>query len=466
MKLNSLIDNIRDSIITGLGKKVSVSDRSLLNVLISDYDRGLPADTSAQDAGNGFLGKVRKTLRYCLVPSGGDKFPFSRLAVRVLLLLTFLPLFAVYVLIWLVELLFGRGVSLFRVMRSPRTNMLISLSILVGGITLVVSMIVFFINDVMLYAPQRDINPKGALTITQPCHREHSIFMFNSATLWADTGIDLVEGDVVTISGSGSFDSSIWDKNVKAKNNASPQYSLINIAYDHRNSVKGMESDTRFCLFNDTTDKDNLPRFGSLLYQIRPSRRQCVYLNTDTFSPIRQAKIDEAVGVLDENFTVRESGTLFVCVNDIYLTPEIVDSMFYRRPDSVLCIKPEARSALELYVNDSNGSVFSADSLYKKLRVLAETPEGRANWLYDNCGDILLSIRVERNIWTGSTLGPTDKIYSCVFRGLENVFFPSSNILRTMIIMGLCILAWLIFDRCAGLALRYKSTKNNKHGIR
>lgn len=463
MKLNSLIDNIRDSIVTGLGKKVSVSDRSLLNVLISDpYIDSTPEDTEGA-TGKSFRSRARALAKYCLTPLKSDKFPLSRLALRLVLLLTFLPLLLIYVLIWLMELLFGRKITLRSVMRSPRANMLISLSIIVVAVTGLVSMIVFFVNDVMLYSPQRDINSKGALTITQPCQREHSIFMFSSASLWADTGIDLIEGDVVTISGSGSFESSIWDKKAKAEKNEKPQYSLINIAYEQRGTEREPGAVTKYCIYNESSDSiDNPPRFGSLLYQIRPSQRQCVNANTASFSPICQARVDGAMGVLDERFTVRNPGTLYVCVNDIYLTDSIVESMFSLEDDSVWSIKPEATGTLELYAKKdmTNRSV---SELRDNLLALAGTPDGRANWLYDNCGDILLSIRVERNIWSGTTLGAVDKAYSYVFRSMENIISPDRNGLYAFLIFGLCILAWLIFDRSVGVAMRYKSKDNSRN---
>ncbi len=458
MKLDSLIDNIRDSIVTGLGKKVRVSDKSLLNVLISDIGSDESDKAPEDDNSGNSISRIWKGVRAYITPRWNLRFPMSRLALQALLLLALLPLLVIYSIVALLNLLLGKKCSLWSVMHSPRINMLISLSIMVGVITILVSMFVFFINDVMLYSPERDINSKGALTITQPCHREHSIFMFNSATLWADTGIDLVEGDIVTISGSGSFDSSIWDKTDNAQKNFKPRYSLVNIAYDDRSENQFSYSDIQFCIFNDTTDRDNLPRFGSLLFQIQPTRRKCVNMNSDTLRPICQAHLNPSSGVLNEQFKVRKSGTLFVAVNDIYLSTDIVESMFVCDSDSVWHVAPGAESSLELYLTPSQPTDSMLNNeislLHHKLLSLASSPEGRGHWLNDNCGDILLSIRVERNIWSETTLGPVDKIYSYVFRGLENIMFPDQHTLRALIILGLCIVAWLILDFGIGKVMR------------
>lgn len=466
MKLNSLIDNIRDSIVTGLGKKVRVSDKSLLNVLISDISNDNADPAYEKETGSDSMGRIMDVIHNYMIPRWDLRFPITRLALQYLLLLTLLPFVVVYALIAFVNLLFGRKKSIWEVMHSPRINMLISLVILVGAVTVLVSMFVFFINDVMLYSPQRDINSKGALTITQPCHREHSIFMFNSASLWANTGIDLVEGDIVTISGSGSFDSSIWDKTANAHKNFKPRYSLVNIAYDDRTENEFSASDTEFCIFNDTSDVNNPPRFGSLLFQIQHSQNKCVNSNSDSIRQIYQAHLNPASGVLEERFKVRKSGTLFVCVNDIYLSKDIVDSMFECDTDSVWHIAPGAESALELYLgaHQSNDTITAGyiAGLRENLLALASTPEGRGHWLHDNCGDILLSIRVERNLWSESTLGSVDKIYSYIFRGLENLIFPDSNTLHALFILSLCVIAWFMLDVCIGKLVRHCINMKNR----
>lgn len=460
MKLDSLIDNIRDSIVTGLGKKVRVSDKSLFNVLISDIGDDKTSVSDAKPA-KGFWQRTGEVAKHYLTPNWQLRFPLTRIIIQALLLLTLLPLFAIYALIAAVGWLLGRRTSIWHVMHSPRTNMLISCTIFVAVITVLVSMLVFFVNDVILYSPQRDINSKGALTISQPCHREHSIFMFNSATLWADTGIDLVAGDMVTISGSGSFDSSIWDKTIKADKNERPKYSLVNIAYADVPKDKTIRSsDVQSCIFNDSTDENNPPRFGSLLYQIQPSQRRCVNKDTTDSRSIFQAKLDPSTGVLNERFKVEHSGTLFVCVNDIYITPELVDTMFAVTKDSIWSVREDYKSTLALYVDPGaltdtvkNGHI---SQLRQKLVTLASTSDGKGQWLHDNCGDILLSIRVERNIWSSPAMGPVDKIYNAVFRGLESLVFPTSGTMHGLLVFVLCIVAWLIVDWLTGRVMSHK----------
>lgn len=458
MKLNSFIDNIRDTIATGSSKNVKIVDRSLLNLLISDEGN---ADSNTNINESSFR-DMRNIVRRYLQPNWALRFPVTHLLGNIILVLSMAALLPIYGLMALLGGLTSHKISLSRAIHSPRTNLVIVISALVAVIVLVVSMMVFFINDVMLFSPERNTNMMGALTISQPCYRQHSIFMFNSATHWADTGIDLVKGDVVRISGSGSFYSSISDKRISAEKNTRPRHALNNIAYTDTTSTN--QDGHPYYIYNEVVD-GNIPRFGSLLYQIAPSRRACI--NNDEgdgpkcqTSGIRQANYDLIDGVLNEEFIVKESGTLFVCVNDIYLSRQNVEEMFHTTQNDTV-INANAKSMFKEWTDS-----ITPNELYLRMTALSRTETGRELWFEDNCGDILLNIQIERNIWSSPRLGSLDKMYSSAFRGLENVVNGNRGIRSMLIIFALCTAGWLMTDYMVGLTIRgrqKKKTINSTH---
>ena len=100
-------------------------------------------------------------------------------------------------------------------------RLLLVLAALVVGITFILHYSFVLIKDSLLFQGEINVNEKGALLPTKSFEREYGIFLFNTSELWADTGIRVEKGDLLRISASGAFHSSVGDLYAYAKDNTS-----------------------------------------------------------------------------------------------------------------------------------------------------------------------------------------------------------------------------------------------------
>ena len=166
---------------------------------------------------------------------------------------------------------------------------------------ILVSMILFFVFDVILFEPRVYTTTNGTTVITQPCGIEQAFFIHNSANYWTNSGIDIVEGDRITLSYSGSFYSTLRDLADASK------YSEV-VKYDW-SSVYRVENTPRsivnYCSFNDS-----LAYIGSLLYRIGNNKE------TEKETNARQMNFSDG----KFSFDAPCGGPLQISVNDIYIS--------------------------------------------------------------------------------------------------------------------------------------------------
>lgn len=278
---------------------------------------------------------------------------------------------------------------------------------LILALSLVLGAFIFFIGDVLLYRPQVRINAQGAFIPTNSCGREYALFMFNSADVWADTGIQLRCGDRIKISASGGFHSSISRLHDAARENYRPRYSW----YDSHTRDAGANIDgsgTENCIY---TGPDAY--FGSILYQIGPEAVECACENeAEEGSAIRQLSRRDGSAFRE----VIENGILRFTVNDIYLTDRVIERLERhnrmlvgsrtadgRLSDERLCIPYDstarrliAEETLQLYfVTPDSTSLCIAG---KEFRDHFRDPDRRKVWFEDNVGEILLNIEIQRKL--------------------------------------------------------------------
>lgn len=370
MDLNSLIDTIKRSIITGTSADVEINDKSLLSGLMGE------------DAGGGgrpFWRRVLAGWRF----DRRDRFPVSMLLCRTLWVLFSLFVSLFYFLAsLLMMLLTGKWKERST---SPRLNAVLFVSTIIVYIVMIAGMVSFFFTNVLFFSPDNHANGAGALVVKQPCGKEHYVFLFNTADCWVNTGIDLVEGDRFAVSASGEFYGRVQDLVDKAKSNE-----VLPFAY---NSPLPRDVDSsgvsRYCMYGVQEGSDSA-RFGSILCQIQPDIRPCICEYND--STIRKDTTDGRLGriiqlrvdSLDEGlneFVADRSGLLHVSVNDIYLSRSNVEA-----------IKGSADPALQASLGIDSSFVYE------------EGVEER--WFADNIGEILMNVVVTRNAATASLLEP------------------------------------------------------------
>lgn len=201
-------------------------------------------------------------------------------------------------------------------------------------VAMLISFFVFFINDVLLFENAPKINESGAIIPERSCNRQSVLFLFNSAEKWANTGIQLQEGDEIKISYSGGFNSDIAGLVNSAKTNDTLRYKWVSFS----NPDKHSKSDD--LLF----DKSKGGYFGSLL-RVIAGEMGVTENDMDNIVQVEQEKTDE----------ITENGTLYLSVNDIFPT------------DSIMKNKYGVINNPNAFFNDNLGDVLVVIDIKRKL---------------------------------------------------------------------------------------------------
>lgn len=384
MDLNSLIDTIKRSIITGTSADVEINDKSLLSGLMGE---------DAGGGGHPFWRRVLAGWRF----DRRDRFPVSMLLCRTL-----------WVLFGFVVSLFYFLASLFMMLltgkwkersTSPRLNAVLFVSTIIVYIVMIAGMVSFFFTNVLFFSPDNHVNGAGALVVKQPCGKEHYVFLFNTADCWVNTGIDLVEGDRFAVSASGEFYGRVQDLVDKAESNEVLPFDYNRPLPD---SVRYVSA-SRFCMYRVKEGADSA-RFGSILCQIQPDVRPCI-CDYDSVGDKRGRIIQLRVDSLDvglNEFVADTSGLLHVSVNDIYLSSS-----------NVKAINAVDDPALKASLGITDSIVYKEDM------------EDR--WFADNIGEILMNVVVTRNAASASLLEPEGMMQSFYNYVDECVASPSKR---------------------------------------
>lgn len=404
MWLNSLIDTIKRSIITGTSANVKIVDKSFFAELLGE-------DNNPDIKGNESLG-IKPFWKYDTT----KRFPFFAALLR-LLYACFMCIVALFY--WIASVVCWIFTGEWKSKRtSARLNAIIFISMIIVYIVLIVSMLAFLINNVLLFPPNSNINSRGAITMNQPCGREHTVYLFNTAICWANTGVEVLDGDIVEITTSGSFYGRITDLNDKNRDNAKLNFNWNNTAYP-----MGIGKFDSLCIY-----KESDARFGSLLCHIHSESAENAY-DSDSCKTIIQLASGQK-----NSFTAHQSGYLYVTVNDIYLT------------DAVL------------------KKITESDTLKQELLPYGEKnfqQTARQNptlWFNDNLGEILLNISISRNVIKndGSTVSPG--IYSRLYRLIEQEANSDEKWLHLAIAIG-SITILLSADYYCGRAIRRRKNR-------
>lgn len=340
MKFEALIDSIKQSIATGISTPVRIVERTLLLDVISE-----------------------------------NTLPGPR----------YIPLKSAKGLEWIKAIIHNIKAYLIYISHSPYLNFIILLSAVVVSLLLLVAMISFFLSQVILPNPNQYVNDRGTLVFNQPLATEHYMFLLNSTDLWADSGIELIKGDKVEITVSGSFYSDIGGLCDSTIANSCLKYK-----YFHQNpKIKEKEkTDISKYLICETE------AIGALLLRIH--RPVAISWPLDSCPAIKGITRNENTHEI--SFVAPTSGILQFAVNDILLTSkERIDSIAKELPD---LIQPSDTSNLHLYLDKYR---------YNMVR----------KWFDDNCGELLINVKVSRNVAKKANIPFYDKIFISLMRILD-----------------------------------------------
>lgn len=211
---------------------------------------------------------------------------------------------------------------------------------LVMSVTFILHYSIVYIRDVLFYKAELEANSMGAFTPRTGTGTEYGFFLFNTAELWANSGIRISKGDEVSISMSGAFHSSFADLVHDAEsNNSSPVIRWIGMSKNnentaHQEKVSPEKADPKYYLYDQwyqrkteskkdskqKTDKEKpKPCFGAALCAIAPE-----YFSGDPLDPMLDIHV-----LNGKTFTAKSSGVLRFAVNDVVLNDDIICRMIY-----------------------------------------------------------------------------------------------------------------------------------------
>lgn len=439
MDINSIIDNLKTSIASGNNGRIKLTDHSYLLDLLGDND-------SQQDENNRFSRAVTwKDYK-------DHRFPMTWLVMKFLEYIVKNIIFAFYWIASKFRLLFVGKSNERDLSASPRFNFIIFIAVITLYIVAVITMVVFYFSSVLLFNPNSGSNDRGAISIPQPCGEEHYLYLFNTATYWANTGIKVLKGDEVTITASGSFYSNIADMEESAKDNKKMLYQRIFPSKSNSNDSTP-DSTKELCMYyyNNKGGKDSFnARFGSLLVQIKDDYKGPDFTSADGHI----FQLDTIRNGVAPHFVVDTPGVLNFAVNDIYLSERVmkklinnydfIDSLlknkFYNQPETMLAkIGGMEKHSRRSFLGEKLGLMDSCqlDTFFCKAKMRPEL------WFDDNVGEILLNITVSHHAINSGIFTPT--LFAKSYRLLGH-YFGDQDAWSTLLLVIISLFLWFFVD--------------------
>lgn len=408
----SLISAIKDAIFTETPSDVTINERSFISVML--------------DSSNNV--SFKEDFRW---PSyKGKSLMLTRYLIHIIV--TYVVLGAIWLLYFFYSVIHWIMTGRWRGTKSSSgINFVIGATVLIITIIILIYILAFLIKDVVLSPNNARINNKGVITVDQPCLETHSFFLLNSATFWTSTDIQISEGDDVIITASGSMYSDIDDMYNAADSNRMLKYprSIFapNISFKE-------DYDAKYCVYGRGKNDKN-PQFGSLLYQISTNHKGYVPYNIDK-DIVKQ--MDFYNKDYEYSFPAEYSGVLYLAFNDILLD----DTIFNR-------IKKDSLKST-IWKDLQRIPIKCADSIVDEQI-----------WFKDNLGEVLVNVRIEKNIWR-SDLPWYKKPLVLAFRKINHL---SIHWLSACFIILSAILLWLVFDGIIISNICKKRTVNHNNKI-
>ena len=297
------------------------------------------------------------------------------------------------------------------------------LTLLIVTLWLIIDFTIFLVNDVIFFREDINVNQSGVLMPSKACRTEQAMFLFNTSDLWANTGIQLHEGDRIKISASGAFHTAIRDVNDSAMKNKRLRHEWISVNGNCLYPINDNEENTLLTLSPGSP-------FGTLLYQIRGDGEPClsdwskdITLNLSSDTNIDEDRIKSIKDTLATELGVKtfksgnkyiditQNGILHLSVNDIYLNDKVIDEFEKRN----LKIAREKSLTTKSKLSESEDLAVPAD--YKSYFMLFHTDTIDSNsiyiagekfrnffkkyrdvWFKDNIGQIAVMLDIQRQI--------------------------------------------------------------------
>lgn len=266
------------------------------------------------------------------------------------------------------------------------------LILVIGAAIMMITTILYYgiryINDVILFDNQLIINNQGAFNPKKSMNCEYALYLFNTAELWANSGIQVNAEDKIRINFSGAYNSWVEGTIWAANNNKELEYSWVS-------SSDIIKTDTtlggNYCISRGSPDFG----FGSAMYAIvsesgslQSDPLQLSLKHNKLLDSLRACDVEHKTDSLWVSDIVLwkqtdnrgfhragKTGNLYFAVNDMYFQNDKEIEDYYSDPNTE---KPDGTLYTQKDINSLKG----------KLRHCYD----------DNLGQLLVSIEIQRHV--------------------------------------------------------------------
>lgn len=276
------------------------------------------------------------------------------------------------------EIEITRYKAIVRAFNEPKklAKLIIVIALIITLVFLGVTLIALVVKS---YYPYKTVNSNeyGA-TVIENEDNEVIYWLFNSADLWANSGIEVKEGDVISVRTSGAFHTAIHHLVQDADTNRNLRDRWLDpMGGSHGGPKDSIRGKFRISLAAE---------FNTILMQVIPSTVNLgkddngKYIDTTVFPYLDGGRFDKTrepdiytIGTGKDKIRIRSTGVLHFAVNDIVLTPSVIDTMKNSGQLSKLqlgVVKGTAESEIDYYEKNKFVDAWYADNVGSFLVVI------------------------------------------------------------------------------------------------
>lgn len=261
-----------------------------------------------------------------------------------------------------------RHKRLFEILENPRAmwKVIASLFVIVGVFFIGLALVVLVVKSFYPYNVIKT-NPYGA-TIIKNEDKEVIYWLFNTAELWANSGIEVKKNDRITIRASGAANTAIHYLVDGASDDCQPEFSWV--------GTEGLERNTGHSAFRGKFRLVPDAPFGKLLMQIIPVSKQ-----KDSGKWIKESTYIDGTdekGKQNHIFTIGKErielvipcdGVLHFAVNDVVMSDKKIKDMYLKSLQLFeKSIEGDCKKELQSYIDSVNNIFNKVDNDKRSLK--------------------------------------------------------------------------------------------------
>lgn len=261
-----------------------------------------------------------------------------------------------------------RHKRLFEILENPRAmwKVIASLFVIVGVFFIGLALVVLVVKSFYPYNVIKT-NPYGA-TIIKNEDKEVIYWLFNTAELWANSGIEVKKNDRITIRASGAANTAIHYLVDGASDDCQPEFSWV--------GTEGLERNTGHSAFRGKFRLVPDAPFGKLLMQIIPvskqkDRGEWIKKSTYIDSTDRKGENNQIFTIGKERIelVIPCDGVLHFAVNDVVMSDKNIKDMYLKSLQLFeKSIEGDCKKELQSYIDSVNNIFNKVDNDKRSLK--------------------------------------------------------------------------------------------------